>query len=216
MKKIFSTLFVLFAGMTAFAQEPTLSVKDVEIEAGSQATFTIDITNATSLIAAASYIQLPEGMTFAEDEYGLMLFEGDVIGKTRTGFTHSVSPKLHAPNRVKYAILDTAGNRQFKNDEGSLLEVTVEAASDMATGEYTGSLETIELSAYDREVGLIKIPDVTFNIKVTNPVGIESLSADKAQISEVYSVSGAQQNGLQKGINIVKFANGEVKKVIVK
>ncbi|MBQ9640860.1 MAG: hypothetical protein IJV06_04815 [Bacteroidaceae bacterium] len=57
---------------------------------------------------------------------------------------------------------------------------------------------------------------MTFNIKVTNPVGIESLSADKAQISEVYSVSGAQQNGLQKGINIVKFANGEVKKVIVK
>ena len=46
--------------------------------------------------------------------------------------------------------------------------------------------------------------------------GIASLEADGPAVEAVYSLSGAKQNGLQKGINVVKFANGEVKKVIVK
>lgn len=41
-------------------------------------------------------------------------------------------------------------------------------------------------------------------------------SATDAPAAAIYSISGARLNGLQKGINIVKMADGQVKKVLVK
>ncbi|MBQ8710298.1 MAG: hypothetical protein IJ550_06965 [Bacteroidaceae bacterium] len=50
------------------------------------------------------------------------------------------------------------------------------------------------------------------------PTAIDAVADNAAQGAavEYYSVSGAKQNGLQQGINIVKYQNGEVKKVFVK
>ena len=50
------------------------------------------------------------------------------------------------------------------------------------------------------------------------PAAIDAVADNAAQGAavEYYSVSGAKQNGLQQGINIVKYQNGEVKKVFVK
>ena len=46
---------------------------------------------------------------------------------------------------------------------------------------------------------------------------IEKLTGkDGVEVEAVYSVSGASQPALQKGINLVKFSDGSVKKVIVK
>ena len=48
---------------------------------------------------------------------------------------------------------------------------------------------------------------------------IENAEADlaaPAKVAAIYSVSGAKQSGLQKGINIVKYTNGKVEKVLVK
>ena len=45
---------------------------------------------------------------------------------------------------------------------------------------------------------------------------ITSLSTDNAEIEAVYTIGGAQLQGLQKGMNIVKYADGSVKKVFVK
>jgi hypothetical protein len=46
---------------------------------------------------------------------------------------------------------------------------------------------------------------------------IEKLTGKNGvEVEAVYSVSGASQPALQKGINLVKFSDGSVKKVIVK
>ena len=61
---------------------------------------------------------------------------------------------------------------------------------------------------------------VVLKVTVTfaeNPAtAITSLSADNADIEAVYTIGGAQLQGLQKGMNIVKYADGSVKKVFVK
>jgi len=49
---------------------------------------------------------------------------------------------------------------------------------------------------------------------VTDVAAVELPAA--AAPSAIYSISGARLNGLQKGLNIVKFSNGTVKKVFVK
>lgn len=45
------------------------------------------------------------------------------------------------------------------------------------------------------------------------PTGINEAAAEKAAVEGIFSVSGVQQNALQKGFNIVKKANGDVKKI---
>jgi len=49
-----------------------------------------------------------------------------------------------------------------------------------------------------------------------NEVGVRHLSADSRQVVSIYSVNGQQQNELQKGVNIIRFSDGTVKKVLVK
>jgi len=53
-------------------------------------------------------------------------------------------------------------------------------------------------------------------IATDEATAIKSASASLNETSAIYSSNGALQNGLKKGINIVKMANGEVKKVLVK
>ena len=48
-----------------------------------------------------------------------------------------------------------------------------------------------------------------------DPSGVEAIEAAGAEIVAIYTVSGARIATLQKGINIVKYADGTTKKVIV-
>jgi len=211
MKKIFSTLFVLFAGMTAFAQ--TLSVDDVVIENKSASvTFNINIADASSCIAAGMVCEVPEGMKIEN------ITRGNIYSynEEEESYSHSVSKQSHADNAMKFLVV-SMNNDFFDKAEGVLVKVKVNA-SGVEDGSYTGYLKSIELSrkGTEGEDGLYNLPDLAFNILVGAPDAIEAINAENTQISEVYSVSGALQNGLQKGVNIVKYANGEVKKVIVK
>jgi hypothetical protein len=50
-----------------------------------------------------------------------------------------------------------------------------------------------------------------------NPsTGIDSVTNAATGKTEYYTISGVRLNGAQKGINIVKMADGKVKKVLVK
>ena len=63
-----------------------------------------------------------------------------------------------------------------------------------------------------------KVTSIVLN-PTTDPVAtdIQSLSSlDGMEIEAVYSMAGAPQLGLQKGINIVRYTNGVVKKILVK
>lgn len=46
------------------------------------------------------------------------------------------------------------------------------------------------------------------------PSGMTGTTANDAQISEVYTVSGVRVNGMQKGINIIKMNDGSARKVV--
>ncbi len=50
-----------------------------------------------------------------------------------------------------------------------------------------------------------------------NPMSVEGLeAAEGVQVVAIYTVAGAPINALQQGLNIVKFADGSVKKVFIK
>jgi hypothetical protein len=51
---------------------------------------------------------------------------------------------------------------------------------------------------------------------VLEAAGIEGIAVDNATVEAVYNVAGVKSNDVKKGINIVKYSNGVVRKVIVK
>lgn len=55
------------------------------------------------------------------------------------------------------------------------------------------------------------LPEDTYD-----PAAVQSISNIAATPVEIFSVSGAKVNGLQKGINIIKMSDGSIKKVAVK
>ena len=55
---------------------------------------------------------------------------------------------------------------------------------------------------------------VVFGEKFT-PTGIET-ATDDTTITDIYSANGVRQNQLQKGLNIVRHANGKTTKIIIK
>lgn len=83
------------------------------------------------------------------------------------------------------------------------------------------SLDTEEAASTDVHIGIVlnnKVYEyvVTFgNESYVAATAINSVNAT-ANASAIYTTSGAKVNALQKGINIVKMANGSVQKVYVK
>lgn len=56
----------------------------------------------------------------------------------------------------------------------------------------------------------------TLNIGIGESTGIIALNHADATTAVRYNAAGQKLNGMQKGLNIVKMSNGEVKKVFVK
>lgn len=69
---------------------------------------------------------------------------------------------------------------------------------------------------FDTTTGVVVNADLTKFTDAT--AGIEGVESDNENVEEVarYTVDGARINGTQKGINIVKYSDGSVKKVLVK
>lgn len=56
--------------------------------------------------------------------------------------------------------------------------------------------------------------DVTAKFESSSSTGINSVSTASAQTSRIYDLSGRELPAMQKGLNIVKMANGETVKII--
>ena len=207
MKKILSAALFLIAGMTASAQ--SIDVKSVAIESGGQAKVALDIAGAAKFNAAGMYITLPEGFTFVYDEAKGYVSGGDVCGTT-----HNLLSRLQAPRRMKFAAVSMK-NSAFKLQGGSFAQATIAADGDLPAGVYEGAIRGVEFSGVE-DSGLTSLDDIPFSIIVAPATAIEAIQTDASQISEVYSAAGAVQSGLQKGVNIVRYKSGEVKKVVVK
>ncbi len=57
--------------------------------------------------------------------------------------------------------------------------------------------------------------DVTFTT-LTDTSGIGSIGLDQTEVKAIYSTSGQQLNEVQRGVNVVRYSDGSVKKIYVK
>lgn len=111
-----------------------------------------------------------------------------------------------------------AGTMQFIG----VMQQTVLGADDnaygLSAGELhlnTGTMTVNPMRAYFQDASSAPARKMTFSFD-DETTAINNVATAESDIVEIYGTNGARQARLAKGVNIVKTANGQIKKVIVK
>ena len=219
MKKIFSLLAALALTSLANAEiyevgegnDNTISISvPTEAEDG-YIPVEISLTNPTaSIIGMDIYVEFSGGKLWDEaPEVSERCI--DTSGR-KPVTTHTIVTGYNSEDKFLLG-LNSASNAFVQGTEGTIITAYIDARN-LADGQYSIKLSnSICFNLVDKY--RFAESEYVFTYANGTVTGINTISAD-AQNAKYYSVNGAIQNGPQKGVNIVKYANGEVKKVIVK
>lgn len=167
--------------------------------------------------------------TWADTDGGYTPTEGEIkVTKTDDGLKFEV--KNHVFNgyafpdyTVDYKI-DVNEDGSFNDESGFAHAVLGGNASTEGTAIMNaywqmlkGSVNNKSIDLYIKYMGvnMTELQNVTFKGTAVETTGINTVNtADNSTIKEIYTLGGARVNSLQKGINIVRLANGKTVKVI--
>ena len=140
-----------------------------------------------------------------------------------------------APEYMEQGVLDILNTNQYTCNAYSFLAPNdrTQFKTFVAAGHYKNVLDF----KYEESMGAVRLglrleDDITVGscwcpfddfklsyLGTTAPDAIKDVNTAKsvkAGATKVYSIDGAQRNGLRRGINIVKMSDGSVRKVLVK
>lgn len=185
------------------------------------------------LTVVAMAADLTTGVTFkgtwADTDGGYTPTEGEIkVTKTDDGLKFEV--KNHVFNG--YAFPDyTVDYKIDVNEDGSFNDESGFAHAVLGGNASTegkaimnaywqmikGSVNNKSIDLYIKYMGvnMTELQNVTFKGTAVETTGINTVNtADNSTVTEIYTLGGARVNSLQKGINIVRLANGKTVKVI--
>lgn len=193
--------------------------------------FTLFSLLMITVVAMAA--DLTTGVTFkgtwADTDGGYTPTEGEIkVTKTDDGLKFEV--KNHVFNgyafpdyTVDYKI-DVNEDGSFNDESGFAHAVLGGNASTEGTAIMNaywqmikGSVNNKSIDLYIKYMGvnMTELQNVTFKGTAVETTGINTVNtADNSTVTEIYTLGGARVNSLQKGINIVRLANGKTVKVI--
>jgi len=221
MKKIFSLLTALALTVAANAEIYEIGAAgndnsiDVTVDGVDEGDIVVNIslTNPTaSIVGMDCYFDFSGG----NDKIINDAVVDDARCKSGRSYTHAATTgivRVEGENLGRFYIsVNSSTVKPLKETEGVV--ATIFISGDIADGTYTISMpSSICYNAVDKYICPAKA--FTFTYENGAVTGINGVSAD-AEGATYYNASGVQQNGLQPGINIVKYANGTTQKVYVK
>lgn len=185
------------------------------------------------LTVVAMAADLTTGVTFkgtwADTDGGYTPVEGEIkVTKTDDGLKFEV--KNHVFNgyafpdyTVDYKI-DVTEDGSFNDESGfahAVLGGNASTEGNAIMNAYwqmlKGSVNNKSIDLYIKYLGanMDELIHVTFKGTAVETTGINTVNtADNSTVTEIYTLGGARVNSLQKGINIVRLANGKTVKVI--
>jgi hypothetical protein len=139
-----------------------VSIDNISIEAGAQATATIKLKDASQYMAAGMFITLPDGFSFvySDDAEGYCT-QGNIFAKT-----HSISDNLQNASVLKFVVASIKNATFVDMADPTLLSFKLTCDETVLPGTYTAHLSGIELSAEGNVLN--KEDDKTFTITVKN------------------------------------------------
>lgn len=193
--------------------------------------FTLFSLLMITVVAMAA--DLTTGVTFkgtwADTDGGYTPTEGEIkVTKTDDGLKFEV--KNHVFNgyafpdyTVDYKI-DVTEDGSFNDESGfahAVLGGNASTEGNAIMNAYwqmiKGSVNNKSIDLYIKYMGanMDELIHVTFKGTAVETTGINTVNtADNSTVTEIYTLGGARVNSLQKGINIVRLANGKTVKVI--
>lgn len=167
MKKIATSMFLLFALAGAMKAEDGFTVSSVNLELGSSAEtcFTVSLDGGTVYTAYNMDIYLPDGIevTMTEGDYDVyMNYDDDVYPYTGKGnsktYKHSFGVEFHADATGRYIRIacTSNSNAEFKQTSGALFDVWVRATNYCKPGTAQLSFSGLNLTENNGESTPIK------------------------------------------------------------
>jgi hypothetical protein len=147
----------------------------------------LNLTNAVSFVGFQMDVTLAEGTQF----------NGVQLAERAAGLNVAYNQVGENTWRI---IAFSLQNNRISGNEGTLLTLDI-------TGNSTVNVTNIEFADAAARAYVLD-----FNGETTGINGVYSIAAG----SDIYNVNGVRSNTMQKGVNIIRNANGEVKKVFVK
>ncbi|MBE6317425.1 MAG: hypothetical protein E7081_00390 [Bacteroidales bacterium] len=189
-------------------QDNTITLQDLSIKPGETATLLVDLTNSENITAFQFDIKLPEGISIPVDEYGDPL----IALTSRATNTHQVVSAYQEDGSLRVAAYSSK-SRPFKGNEGTLVEITLEASPTLEDGTYNIDMSTIYIIKPDGSQ--LDIENFTHAVVISSS-GIENVETNGAKEVGRYDIYGRLLTEPTKGVNIVKMSDGTTRKVMVK
>ena len=186
-----------------------LYIEDFEIEPGETNEVEILLDNPNAEYRDLQFdLYLPKGITVAQDEDEEFLVEnGSRCTKKHTvGFSYSDGHYV--------CMLYSTAKSPLTGNSGDILTITLKADENATPGAQKGYFRNVSLSKTDATGPTYD--EFSFDITVKSEVdAIEDIIANGGTY-QIYAPDGKPVNTLQKGVNIIRYTNGKVKKVQVK
>lgn len=122
-------------------------------------------------------------------------------------------------NRILNVKVGNQEVQSFSQPERGTVEIQYETEENAYVYIYGGVLtsdaKSRKIEATSSDADVVKIYGIQWSY--TPPASIDSLTANKIEAAcQIYTINGLQVNALQKGVNIIKYMSGKVKKVVMK
>ena len=146
----------------------------------------INLANVSNYTAFQLDLVLPEGMKMVGAELS-----------NRAGESHKLYSRAQQDGSIRMVASSVTGEA-FSGNEGAVLYINVEG---------TGTPELLNILFSD-------VNAVTRSFAIGDATGIDTMSTFEALKQKVYDLGGRVKNGLKKGINIIRRADGSTEKVV--
>ena len=146
----------------------------------------INLANVSDYTAFQLDLVLPEGMKMVGAELS-----------NRAGESHKLYSRAQLDGSIRMVASSVTGEA-FSGNDGAVLYINVEG---------TGTPELMNILFSD-------VNAVTRSFAIGDATGIDTMSTFEALKQKVYDLGGRVKNGLKKGINIIRRADGSTEKVV--
>ena len=204
----------------------SLKIADFEITAGKTTEVAVELTSDREYVGFQFDVILPEGLSVALVEGGE---EGELdayLDRSMAASSHTLfaGPKTSEEDGDFYRFLCVSlSNAKFRKTSGTIVHIVIQADENVSAGEYVGTIKEIRFAenvlGEDGKAITTEylLPEATFTVtcKEDPATGINEITTGGAA-KQIYTLDGKQVKTAQKGVNIVRQADGTVQKVRVK
>lgn len=195
----------------AAASAPVFTTeKNMNMTAGEPTVLSVDMSGLADYTAISFDIKVPRGVYVATDENGRSQV---TVGDAATA-KHHVNTAMQEDDQTISVACYADDNACFKSS-GSILKVALATHYDMDPTE-NATISLANCMVTKPNLSSVTLEDYLINMGITNDINKLETSEKASTPESYYTINGIQLSAPQKGLNLVKLKDGQVKKIFVK